>query len=184
MTGAFAVADPRPESKAEYAQYGVMHWGDTSGTVTSQRSPGQGTFSVADPRLAADSSAHKNVFRVVRFDQASGTVTSGHGPSSGGQAVADPRPGWNRHSNNLAVLEWEKPSSTVIAGGKGVQGGQLSIADPRYTTGILVRAAESSALLAGTRLLAASSAPSKLRQVLSRSLTRAQAWTARKETTT
>ncbi|HGY2474015.1 TPA: DNA cytosine methyltransferase [Pseudomonas aeruginosa] len=133
MTGAFAVADPRPESKAEYAQYGVMHWGDTSGTVTSQRSPGQGTFSVADPRLSADSSTHKNVFRVVRFDQASGTVTSGHGPSSGGQAVADPRPGWNRHSNNLAVLEWEKPSSTVIAGGKGVQGGQLSIADPRYT---------------------------------------------------
>ncbi len=45
--------------------------------------------------------------------------------------VGDPRPQWDRHSNNLSVERWDEPSKTVIAGGKGVQGGWLSIADPR-----------------------------------------------------
>lgn len=126
--GAFSVADPRYQGQ-EYSQFGVIPWQDTAGVVTSQRSPGQGSFSVADPRFA--DVRHNNVFRVVSFDQASGTVTGGHGPSSGGQAVADPRPNWNRHSNNLSVMDWENHSNTVIAGGKGVQGGWLSIADPR-----------------------------------------------------
>ncbi|OQS32105.1 DNA cytosine methyltransferase [Chromobacterium haemolyticum] len=126
--GAFSVADPRYQGQ-EYSQFGVIPWQDTAGVVTSQRSPGQGSFSVADPRFSE--LRHNNVFRVVSFDQASGVVTGGHGPSSGGQAVADPRPNWNRHSNNLSVMNWEKHSNTVIAGGKGVQGGWLSIADPR-----------------------------------------------------
>lgn len=127
--GGFSVADPRYQGQ-EYSQFGVIPWQDTAGTVTSQRSPGQGSFSVADPRFS--DVRHNNVFRVVSFDQASGTVTGGHGPSSGGQAVADPRPNWNRHSNNLSVMDWANPSNTVIAGGKGVQGGWMSVADPRY----------------------------------------------------
>jgi site-specific DNA-cytosine methylase len=107
----------------------VLPWNSHSGAISSQSAPGGGKYSVADPR--AEKVRHNNVFRVVSFDQAAGTVTSGHGPSSGGQAVADPRPGWQRHGGNLAVMDWAEPSNTVIAGGKGVQGGWLSVADPR-----------------------------------------------------
>ena len=116
-----------PEYHAGYM--GVNRWEDASGVIAGSSGPTNGAFSVADPRFT--DIRHNNVFRVVSFEQASGVVTGGHGPSSGGQAVADPRPNWNRHSNNLSVVDWENHSPTVIAGGKGVQGGWLSIADPR-----------------------------------------------------
>ena len=45
--------------------------------------------------------------------------------------MADPRTGWHRHSNNLKVVDWQRSAGAVIAGGKGVQGGWMSIADPR-----------------------------------------------------
>ncbi|HHJ1783909.1 DNA cytosine methyltransferase [Pseudomonas aeruginosa] len=88
--GAFSVADPRPNSRAEYAQFGVVPWERHCGVVTGQRSPGQGTFSVADPR-----------------------------------------PDWNRHSGNYRVVPFDQAAGTIIAGGKGVQGGWQSVADPR-----------------------------------------------------
>lgn len=105
--GSFSVADPRaPVGAPQYQQYGVNRWADWMGAVINVKSPGQGTFCVADPRH-------------------SGTA------NSGGQRVADPRPDWNRHSNNYKVVSFDRPSGTVIAGGKGVQGGRLSVADPR-----------------------------------------------------
>ena len=42
-----------------------------------------------------------------------------------------PRPNWNRHSGNYRVIPFNQPAGTIIAGGKGVQGGQQSVADPR-----------------------------------------------------
>lgn len=126
--GAFSVADPRAAvGAAQYQQYGVLRMGDATGAVIGVKSPGQGTFSVADTRI--DGVRHNNAFRIVRADESARAVTSGAG-SMGGN-VADPRPTWSRHSNNLTVQEWERTSRTVIAGGKGVQGGWLSIADPR-----------------------------------------------------
>lgn len=130
VNGKFSVADPRARAGAlQYQQYGVRRWSDTSGAVIGVKSPGQGTFSVADPRPTGV--RHNNVYRVCRMDGPAGTVTGGQSPSAGGQCIADPRPNWKRHSNNLAVMDWNRHSSTIIAGGKGVQGGQLSIADPR-----------------------------------------------------
>lgn len=119
--GALSVADPRPAGKYDFAQYGVLPWNRHSGVVTGQRSPGQGTFSVADPRQQG-LATHNSEFRIIPLE---------HRDHSTGQSVADPRPNWKRHSNNLAVMDWARHSGTVIAGGKGVQGGQLSIADPR-----------------------------------------------------
>lgn len=69
---------------------------------------------------------------VNAWDGPMGTITGDARPMKGAFAVADPRPAWNRHSNNLTVENWDEPSKTVIAGGKGVQGGWLSIADPRF----------------------------------------------------
>jgi site-specific DNA-cytosine methylase len=125
-----SVADPRlPPSEGRHeSKYRVTEWTDPSRTIGGSQQVGSGAGSVADPRLGLK---HNNCFRVVRFDQAAGTVTGGGHPSAGGQGVADPRPGWERHGNNMTVGAWDKPSRTVIAGGKGVQGGWLSVADPR-----------------------------------------------------
>ncbi|OIR02579.1 C-5 cytosine-specific DNA methylase [mine drainage metagenome] len=127
MNGSFSIADPRFPAGGEYGQLGVRSWDESTGTVTGQRSPIQGGFSVADPRHVGPEK-HSNEFRIVRWDQAAQAVTSAHGT---GQCVADPRPGWDRRGNNLTVMEWDKPSRTVIGGGKGVQGGWMSVADPR-----------------------------------------------------
>jgi len=130
--GAFSIADPRVEQSAAWnhgQHYGVHRWSEPTGAIAGQQWPNQGRFAVADPRCEA--TKHNNCFRVVRWERPSCTVTAGSGPSAGGQAVADPRPGWDRHGNNLVVQEWDEPSRTVIAGGKGVQGGWLSVADPR-----------------------------------------------------
>ncbi len=127
--GAFSVADPRSSFTGEYSQYGILPFDQPSGAVSAQSAPGGGKYSVADPRM--DGVRHNNVFRIVPFTSPAGTVTAGGHPTAGGQAVADPRPAWERRYNNMAVMDWEKHSNTVIAGGKGVQGGWMSVADPR-----------------------------------------------------
>jgi site-specific DNA-cytosine methylase len=124
--GRYAVADPRVEP-TDFKGYRVVDWRSKAGTVTGARAPGSSAQAVADPRHAGPAK-HSNEFRIARWDRASGAVTSAHGT---GQCVADPRPGWDRHGNNLRVNAWDAPSPTIIAGGKGVQGGWLSIADPR-----------------------------------------------------
>lgn len=106
---------------------GVRRWEDSTGAIAGQQGPLQGAYSVADPRHTGPAK-HSNEFRIVDWGGASNAVTSAHGT---GQAVADPRTGWERHSNNLVVEDWEASSRAVIAGGKGVQGGWLSVADPR-----------------------------------------------------
>jgi site-specific DNA-cytosine methylase len=128
--GNFSIADPRaPSGALEYSQYGVMSMADTAGAIINVKSPGQGTYSIADPRHNGPAK-HSNEFRIVPFDRAAQAVTSAHGS---GQAVADPRPDWENRYGNLAVMDWERNSNTVIAGGKGVQGGYMSVADPRPT---------------------------------------------------
>lgn len=129
--GKFSVADPRPTSKFEYTQYGVLPYDRHCGVVTGQRSPGQGTFSIADPRMGGE--RHNNVFRVVHNDQAACTVTEGHGPSSGVQAVADPAfKNWhpNASTQKLRITPWCDNAKTVT-GSQQVASGALSIADPR-----------------------------------------------------
>ncbi|ERX28414.1 hypothetical protein [Pseudomonas aeruginosa] len=65
------------------------------------------------------------------WDDTAGTIAGRSGPTNGAFSVADPRPNWNRHSGNYRVIRYDQPAGTIIAGGKGVQGGQQSVADPR-----------------------------------------------------
>lgn len=123
--GNFSVADPRQQLYA--AGYGVTPWSDHSGAVAGESLPSNGRFSVADPRHAGPAK-HSNEFRIVRWDQTAQAVTSAHGS---GQAVADPRPAWDGRHGHLHVTDFAGHSRTVTAGGKGVQGGYLSVADPR-----------------------------------------------------
>lgn len=127
-TGNFSVADPRaPDGALQYQQYGVIPWSEASGAIIGVKSPGQGSFAVSDPRHQGPTK-HSNEFRIVQWDRSAQAVTSAHGS---GQGVADPRPDWDGRHGHLHVSGWDHTSRTVTAGGKGVQGGYLSVADPR-----------------------------------------------------
>jgi len=128
--GMFAIADPRFEQSTKWTDgqaYGVRRWDAPMGTIGGQQNPGQGSYTIADPRHQGPAK-HSNEFRIVPWASASCAVTSAHGS---GQAVADPRPEWDGRHGHLHVADWERTSRTVTAGGKGVQGGYLSVADPR-----------------------------------------------------
>ncbi|WP_375592144.1 DNA cytosine methyltransferase [Chitiniphilus eburneus] len=134
--GALAVIDPRaPAGAAQYQQYGVLQWDEACGAMIGVKSPGQGSFSVADPRQ--QQVRHNNVLRVVRFDSHAGTVTSGVGPTSGGQAVADPRSGMRRGAGDhyltgghYGVVRWEDSAGAVSANACH-DNGRWSVAEPR-----------------------------------------------------
>lgn len=122
-----------PEGAAQYQQYGVLKWGDPSGAIIGVKSPGQGTFSVADPRHTG-TPKHNNEFRIVRWEEAAGAVTSAHGT---GQCVQDPRPGFRREKGDnyltgghYGVVAWEQFSGAVSAAA-GHDNGRWSVADPR-----------------------------------------------------
>ncbi|MGK8939229.1 DNA cytosine methyltransferase [Stutzerimonas stutzeri] len=119
-----------PEYRAGYM--GVHRWDDTSGTIAGRSSPTNGAFSVADPRYRqAATWNHGQQFGVIRWSESSPTIPGQTMPGQGTFSIADPRPNWNRHSGNYRVIPYNQPAGTIIAGGKGVQGGQQSVADPR-----------------------------------------------------
>lgn len=123
---AASIEDMRPPSGAlEYSQYGVMRMQDTAGAVINVKSPGQGTFSVADPRHQGPAK-HSNEFRIVPFDRAAQAITSAHGS---GQCVADPRRAGQTYGK-YAVTPFDQPAGTVISGSTTGQGA-YSVADPR-----------------------------------------------------
>lgn len=124
------VADPRYTNSGDYGQLGVRGWQEPTGTITAQRSPIQGGFSVADPR-AGGADTHKNVYRIVPWGGAAGTVTSGHGPSSGGGCVADPRStSAHQGGGKYQVTPFDQPAGTVIGASTTGQGA-FAVADPR-----------------------------------------------------
>ncbi|AMP13703.1 DNA cytosine methyltransferase [Collimonas pratensis] len=128
IQGGISVADPRAYGGDTHKNvYRVTPWEERAGTVTAGHGPSSGGGCVADPRHTGPEK-HSNEFHVTPWRDTASAVTSAHGS---GQCVADPRPGWDRRGNNLMVMNWDNPSHTVIAGGKGVQGGWMSVADPR-----------------------------------------------------
>lgn len=119
-----------PEYRSGYM--GVHKWDDTAGAIAGRSGPTNGAFSVADPRYRqAANWNHGQQFGVIRWGESSPTIPGQTMPGQGTFSVADPRPNWNRHSGNYRVIPFDRPAGTIIAGGKGVQGGQQSVADPR-----------------------------------------------------
>lgn len=119
-----------PEYRSGYM--GVHGWDDTAGTIAGRSGPTNGAFSVADPRYRqAANWNHGQQFGVIQWAESAPTIPGQTMPGQGTFSVADPRPNWNRHSGNYRVIRYDQPAGTIIAGGKGVQGGQQSVADPR-----------------------------------------------------
>lgn len=108
-----------PEYRSGYL--GVTDWDQPASTIAGRSTASNGAFSVADPRVH-DICPHNPIYKIVEIGSADVF------PSN---KVANPCPDWQRYSTNLSLIDWNHPSGTVIAGGKGVQGGCLSVADPR-----------------------------------------------------
>jgi site-specific DNA-cytosine methylase len=126
--GNFSIADPRFDQSVKWNDgqaLGVRSWYQPTGAIAGQQSPGQGAYSVADPRHGGPEK-HSNEFRIVPWDRSAQSVTSAHGT---GQAVADPRkPG--ESFGKYAVTGYDAPAGTVISGSTTGQGA-FAVADPR-----------------------------------------------------
>lgn len=110
---------------------GVLGWGDTAPTLTSQRAPGQGRFSVADPRIDG---AHNEALGIRPWEAPARVVAGASRSMNGAHNVADPRPGYGAatHSKVLGVKSWGETAGTVT-GNPHPSGGAHSVADPRPT---------------------------------------------------
>lgn len=108
---------------------GVRGWNEPSGTVAGASRPGNGRFSVADPRYAGHEYSQ---YGVLHFDESMGAVSGQSKPGGGKYTVADPRMSESstRHYNLYRVVQWDK-ASNVVAGSSHVGGGAMSVADPR-----------------------------------------------------
>lgn len=121
-----------PEQALRDNALGVNHWNDVAPVITTHRAPGQGRFSVADPRV--DAEWNSDVLGVRGWDEHSGTVAGRSSPSNGVYSVADPRQVGRDRASTYGVREWDEPSGTV-AGESFPTNGAFSVADPRPTYG-------------------------------------------------
>lgn len=107
---------------------GVLGWDESAPTLTSQRAPAQGKFSVADPREFSD--RHRGFMGVKDWSENAGTVTGASRPGNGPHSVADPRIDGHPKSVQMGVRPWDKPAG-VVTGKMFAGGGPNSVADPR-----------------------------------------------------
>jgi site-specific DNA-cytosine methylase len=133
--GRHAVQDPRlgdgPAGPHFNNVYRVVEWKEHAPTISAGSGPSAGGIAVQDPRPTGSFNG-KGKYRVTGFGEPSNTVIAASTTGNGASAVADPRVGYspNSHRNKLAIVEWHKHARTVT-GGTQVQGGALSVADPR-----------------------------------------------------
>ena len=119
----FVLAPDRPW---QAGVLGVRAWDGPTGTVAGRSTPGNGAFSVADPRHGGPAK-HSNEFRVVPWDGAGRSVTGAHGT---GQCVAVPRSDSGMFHNAFRVVRWPE-ASPAITGQHAPSNGAMCVADPR-----------------------------------------------------
>ncbi|GAB7553160.1 hypothetical protein NRB_26660 [Novosphingobium sp. 11B] len=120
-----------PEVPLRENALGVNGWGDTAPVITSHRAPGQGRFSVADPRPLDD--WHNEALGIRGWDDPARVVAGASRPHNGAHSVADPRPayGSSTHRHVLGVNEWDGKPTGVISGDPKPTTGAYAVADPR-----------------------------------------------------
>jgi site-specific DNA-cytosine methylase len=120
-----------PEAAYHNGHLGVTPWDEAAGTITGGARPGQGCFSVADPREENwDWAAGRRGLAVVPWDGSMGAVTSQSRAGQGAFSVADPRIDQTGEYGQLGVKRWEEPANAV-SGQSLPGGGRYSVADPR-----------------------------------------------------
>lgn len=119
-----------PENGMRDNQLGVCEWTESAPTLTTARSPGQGKFSVADPRPGYGDATHANVLGVNEWDgKPAGVVSGDPRPTTGANAVADPRVD-HMHSGGLGVHPYDD-NTGVLGGRSGPTNGAYAVADVR-----------------------------------------------------
>ncbi len=120
-----------PEVPLRDNALGVNSWGDTAPVITSHRAPGQGRFSVADPR-PFEGAWHNEALGVRGWSDAARVVAGASRPHNGAHSVADPRaPATaNQTFQQYGVNNWTETVGTV-SGQSAPGGGAHSVADPR-----------------------------------------------------
>ncbi|MGV8202940.1 DNA cytosine methyltransferase, partial [Pseudomonas aeruginosa] len=96
---------------------------DTSGAIIGVKTPGQGTYSVADPRGQSFGK-----YQVTEWDGPAGTVIAASTTGQGAFAVADPRHrGPAKHSNEFRIVPWDRHAQAVTS----AHGTGQCVEDPR-----------------------------------------------------
>ncbi|KVM87694.1 DNA methyltransferase [Burkholderia anthina] len=113
---------------------GVNRWEEPCGVVAGASRPGNGTFSVADPRGPADAAQYQQ-YGVLDWNDHAGTITGQKSPGQGTFSVADPRTGV-KHNNCFRIVPFDQPAG-VVTGGTGPSAGGQGVADPRPPAGPL-----------------------------------------------
>lgn len=112
---------------------GVNRWDEPCGVVAGASRPGNGSFSIADPRGPADALQYQN-YGVIRWGDPSGAIIGVKAPGQGRFSVADPRHhGTPKHSNEFRIVPWEEAAGTVT----GAHGTGQCVQDPRPPAGPL-----------------------------------------------
>lgn len=126
-SGALSVADPRTPSLKQPDHYGVLDWGQPSGTVTaSAHGWDNGRFSVADPRprglIGKDVNTYANQahYGVVGWEQTVGSITAYGQADNGRWSIADRRidllPGLAEQLTCVIIARdgtWHRPFTTL-----------------------------------------------------------------------
>ncbi|KVT65757.1 DNA methyltransferase [Burkholderia ubonensis] len=107
---------------------GVNRWEEPCGVVAGASRPGNGSFSIADPRGPEDAAQYQQ-YGVLNWGEPSGVITGQKSPGQGTFSVADPRTGI-KHNNCFRVVPFDHPSG-VVTGGTGPSAGGQAVADPR-----------------------------------------------------
>ncbi|WP_230942159.1 DNA cytosine methyltransferase [Burkholderia cepacia] len=112
---------------------GVNRWDEPSGVVAGASRPGNGSFSVADPRFAQSAKWNDgHAYGVLPWDDHCGTIAGQQTPGQGYYTVADPRhSGPAKHNNEFRIVPWDDAAGAVTS----AHGTGQCVQDPRSTTG-------------------------------------------------
>jgi len=118
-----------PDAGYNNGVLGVQGWDEPSGVIAGASRPGNGRFSVADPRFAQSARWNDGQqYGVRKWADTAGAVTGQPNVGSGAFAIADPRIDGVRHNHAYRIVAYNEPARSVTSG-MGAMGG--CVADPR-----------------------------------------------------
>jgi site-specific DNA-cytosine methylase len=116
-----------PDGAPHRGYLGVQPWSEASGAVCGGSRPGNGAFSVADPRFNGKDYCQ---YGVIPYRDSMGAISAQSMPGGGKYAIADPRVDGAPHMNAWRIVRYADAGGAVSGSGKASGGGAL--ADPRH----------------------------------------------------
>lgn len=127
------VSDPRYHQSDRWHDgkaYGVIPWDRHTGTIAGQQAPGQGAYTVADPRVEGIGGEGVRYYRVIACNGTKVGANQVYGMQPDGR-VPSPLPPARHLFGKYAIAPYDGPTGTVIG---GADSGAYGVADPRTGT--------------------------------------------------